>query len=384
MLLALPPELVEHILSLISPTDLPLRRRTLFACCLVAKALSAVAQPILWQRVELVAVNGVEDLPSGAVVEKGLVGQTKALALRASGDVTAVVKLATELFIGVEDLAVSLGRTGNLALGEEAVDLGRLSKLRRLTFCDGRLTVLSPPSLPSLRIFCLQWVTVQPGALESILTTATLPSLRAFSGNDLQREGSRPFAGLPQFTIPAPFFPVLPPDFIDQLDLIQVRIDNAPQISQLPPEVDLSGTPILYTIPHWASEASQVIIGGRHVLMRHVSLVHVGIGLVERSPDPPSTRDVRTAFDKILTRLDDRFQQVPLETLWIPNDIPTSLAEPRQVLLDACKRHKVEVELAGSVVEGIEDAGASWSMVHEGVLEYYAKLKRRSRSADEP
>ncbi|GAA5851181.1 hypothetical protein JCM8547_004157 [Rhodosporidiobolus lusitaniae] len=46
------PELLEHILSLVS-TDYKERTRALYACCLVSKTVKDVVQPLLWRWVRL-------------------------------------------------------------------------------------------------------------------------------------------------------------------------------------------------------------------------------------------------------------------------------------------------------------------------------------------
>ncbi|BGP39285.1 hypothetical protein JCM10449v2_003223 [Rhodotorula kratochvilovae] len=164
------------------------RRATLSAICLVSRRLRDVAQPVLRPGVRKLELHGQWD--------------TLNLAWLAA------------LCPNVDEICIEYGAS-------DWREFARFTNLRRFSAKTFVITSSTPPSFPRLESLSLSKVSIEhDAAFRPFCTHDSLPSLRPFAADTVsENTAARVWSGPP-----GPFFPALTPDFVDQLDDLQLDV----------------------------------------------------------------------------------------------------------------------------------------------------------------
>ncbi|BGP47388.1 hypothetical protein JCM10450v2_003240 [Rhodotorula kratochvilovae] len=194
------------------------RRATLSAICLASTRLRDVAQPVLWRHVEL---HSRDDEPDSdglqgheAMKTATAAGQAvRKLELHGHWDTLNLAWLAA-LCPNVDEICIEYGVT-------DWREFARFTNLRRFSAKTFVITSSTPPSFPRLESLSLSKVSIEhDAAFRPFCTHDSLPSLRHLAADTVsENTAARVWSGPP-----GPFFPALTPDFVDQLDDLQLDV----------------------------------------------------------------------------------------------------------------------------------------------------------------
>ncbi|BGP13641.1 hypothetical protein JCM10213_007818 [Rhodosporidiobolus nylandii] len=245
MLDRLPPELLDEILDLPAPVlDWPAgsreRKETLRRCCLVCKAVKARAQPLLWRDVDFSSPARVRDLDKAALGKQELAELvrtfSRGIVVSALPRFVNLVRLSLVNSADLVDLHAFSFLPALVDLHLETVSLSRLAQERPLHF----------PSLGQLALLNVTFRTLEE--IKCLLDASVFPELRALS-----------FAGLSCRTTSGTFFPSLPSQLRDRLDVLELYPRNASLFDEqvlAPPAVLVLGN--MVSSLRWWTFASQV------------------------------------------------------------------------------------------------------------------------------
>ncbi|BGP15396.1 hypothetical protein JCM10213v2_003364 [Rhodosporidiobolus nylandii] len=251
MLDQLPLELLQHTITYaVPPTDDFLRHEerllTLSRLSLVSRRLHAAAIPLLGQivfpnagDVEDWSWNGIPD----AIWEHGRV-----LLIEASeefdGETFAEM---VELLPHAQDLRVDA--QGGRGLGFRLEMLDDMEELRRLQIASAHVEVGDILHFSHLTELSLHFVVLGQDDFDSLVSTESLPALRALNMGEPRR---MPYPGETSdlrfgmvLRAPRRYFPILPTDLLPRLEILQVEAFDIPFF---PSTLFTSATPILLDV----------------------------------------------------------------------------------------------------------------------------------------